>query len=79
MSISDVCLTVPAGACVALTGSDTAGAGILLELMQRLYDPDMGHVLWDGRDLASFDWRFVNSSVTLVTQAGDSHQTASGL
>ncbi|KAF0305251.1 Multidrug resistance protein 1 [Amphibalanus amphitrite] len=42
-------LTIPAGQTVALVGPSGCGKSTCVQLLQRLYDPDHGQVLLDGR------------------------------
>ncbi|WP_026257273.1 ABC transporter ATP-binding protein [Actinopolymorpha alba] len=59
-ALQDVNLALPAGSTVALVGENGAGKSTLVKLLARLYDPDEGQVLVDGRDLRSMDpsaWR----------------------
>jgi ATP-binding cassette subfamily B protein len=53
-------LTLRAGECTALVGLNGAGKTTLVKLLARLYDPDSGALLIDGRDARDFSvdsWR----------------------
>jgi ATP-binding cassette subfamily B protein len=50
--LDDVSLHLPAGAVVALVGENGAGKSTLVKLLCKLYEPDDGRVLVDGRPLA---------------------------
>src|SRR5690606_27772692 len=44
-----------AGEVLALVGENGAGKTTLVKLLSRLYDPDEGRILLDGRDLRDYD------------------------
>ncbi|MBN8800123.1 MAG: ABC transporter ATP-binding protein, partial [Stenotrophomonas acidaminiphila] len=44
-----------AGEVIALVGENGAGKTTLVKLLARLYDPDEGRILLDGRDLRDYD------------------------
>ncbi|MBB6349652.1 ATP-binding cassette subfamily B protein [Nonomuraea muscovyensis] len=44
-------LFIPSGRTVALVGVNGAGKSTLVKLLCRLYDPERGHIRWDGVDL----------------------------
>ena len=53
-------LEIPAGRSLAIVGDNGAGKTTLVKLLVRLYDPDEGHIMVDGRDLRTIDplsWR----------------------
>ncbi|MEO7731730.1 MAG: ABC transporter ATP-binding protein [Kofleriaceae bacterium] len=50
--LSDVSLTVPAGAVVAIVGENGAGKSTLVKLLAKLYEPTAGAILVDGVPLA---------------------------
>jgi ATP-binding cassette subfamily B protein len=49
--LSDVSLTLPAGATVAIVGENGAGKSTLVKLLCGLYRPSQGRILVDGTDL----------------------------
>ena len=49
-----VTLTVPAGQAVGLVGLNGAGKSTLVKLLCRFYDPERGHITWDGIDIRDF-------------------------
>jgi ATP-binding cassette subfamily B protein len=58
--LRDVCLTLPAGAVVALVGGNGAGKTTLVKLLTRMYEPTEGRILVDGTGLSTIDvdrWR----------------------
>jgi ATP-binding cassette subfamily B protein len=50
--LSDVSLTLPAGAVVAIVGENGAGKTTLVKLLAKLYEPTAGAILVDGAPLA---------------------------
>jgi ATP-binding cassette subfamily B protein len=57
-----------AGEVLALVGENGAGKTTLVKLLARLYDPDEGRILLDGRDLRSYDLDQVRSSIGVIFQ-----------
>lgn len=58
--LSDVTLTIPAGAVVAIVGDNGAGKSSLIKLLLQFYQPTSGRIMVDGVDLArirSSSWR----------------------
>ncbi len=53
---------------VALIGPSGAGKSTVLSLIARLYDPDSGAVLIDGRDVREYRLRSVREQISLVLQ-----------
>src|SRR5439155_14590599 len=50
--LDDVNLELPAGAVVAIVGENGAGKTTLVKLLAKLYEPNAGRILIDGRELA---------------------------
>lgn len=67
-AITDVTITVPAGATVALVGPTGSGKTTLTNLLLRLVDPDSGQVLLDGVDLRTVRQGGVPRVAALVPQ-----------
>lgn len=47
-------LEIPAGKSLALVGKNGSGKTTLAKLLTRLYDPELGSILWDGENLKDF-------------------------
>jgi ABC-type multidrug transport system fused ATPase/permease subunit len=68
--LSDVTLTVPAGATVALVGATGAGKSTIAKLATRFIDPVEGRVLLDGVDLRDLRQNDLRSRMGIVPQEG---------
>ncbi|MCO1337537.1 ABC transporter ATP-binding protein [Kocuria polaris] len=62
--------TVAANSLVVLVGSSGSGKTTLLRMVNRMVEPTSGHVLIDGRDVASMDKVRLRRSIGYVLQAG---------
>ncbi|RZU63704.1 ABC transporter ATP-binding protein [Zhihengliuella halotolerans] len=62
--------TVAANSLVVLVGSSGSGKTTLLRIVNRMVEPTRGHVLVDGRDVASMDKVRLRRSIGYVLQAG---------
>jgi ATP-binding cassette, subfamily B, bacterial len=66
--LQDFDLRVPAGQKVGIVGRSGAGKSTVLALLQRLYDPERGHVLIDEQDIASVTRESLNHAIAVVHQ-----------
>jgi subfamily B ATP-binding cassette protein MsbA len=66
--IDGLSLEIPHGSVVALVGESGGGKSSLIKLVQRLYDPDRGSILWDGVDLRDASLKSLHRQIALVTQ-----------
>jgi len=64
----DFALHVRAGERVGLVGRSGAGKSTAIALIQRLYDPDRGHVLIDEQDVAKVTQASLRDSIAVVQQ-----------
>ncbi len=67
-ALSGVTLSARKGQTVALVGPSGSGKSTLVQLLLRLYDPDSGSVMIDGRDLRDWKITSVRAHIGLVTQ-----------
>ncbi|AWV07443.1 ABC transporter ATP-binding protein [Marilutibacter maris] len=57
-----------AGEVLALVGENGAGKTTLVKLLARLYDPDEGRILLDGRDLREYDLDQLRANIGVIFQ-----------
>ncbi len=57
-----------AGEVLALVGENGAGKTTLVKLLARLYDPDEGRILLDGRDLRDYDIADLRANIGVIFQ-----------
>jgi osmoprotectant transport system ATP-binding protein len=70
VALDRVSLEVRRGECVALIGESGSGKTTLLRCFNRLTDPDEGHVLVDGSDVAAVDPVELRRRIGYVPQDG---------
>lgn len=66
--LDGIFLSVEKGTVVALVGESGSGKSSLIKLVQRLYDPSEGSILWDGTDLREARLSSLAGQLALVTQ-----------
>lgn len=66
--LNHINLTIPAGSTLGITGSTGCGKTTLVSLIPRLYDPDEGQVLVDGRDVKDYTLKNLRDGVSMVLQ-----------
>jgi len=66
--LSDASGLLPAGKVTALVGANGAGKSTLVKLLTRMYDPQYGAILLDGRSLASYDLTALRECIGVVYQ-----------
>ena len=66
--LHDVSLEVPAGSTVALVGPTGAGKTTLIQLLGRLYDPQLGRIEIDGMDVRDARLDDLRSEIAYVFQ-----------
>ena len=66
--LRNIDLEVPKGSVVALVGESGGGKSSLVRLVQRLYDPTEGRILWDGTDLRDARILSLKKQIALVSQ-----------
>ena len=57
-----------AGEVLALVGENGAGKTTLVKLLARLYEPDEGRILLDGRDLREYDLEDLRANIGVIFQ-----------
>jgi len=67
-ALRKVSFTAPAGSVVALIGPSGSGKTTLMNLLQRLYDPQHGAILLDGKDVRSIRQRSLRDQIAVVPQ-----------
>ncbi|WP_202314052.1 glucan ABC transporter ATP-binding protein/ permease [Mesorhizobium sp. L-8-10] len=68
VGVRDISFDVPAGQTVAIVGPTGAGKTTLINLLQRVYDPNSGRILVDGMDTRTITRRSLRHSVATVFQ-----------
>jgi subfamily B ATP-binding cassette protein MsbA len=66
--LKNISLDISKGQMVALVGESGGGKSSLIKLIQRLYDPTEGSILWDETDLREADLLSLKKQIALVTQ-----------
>lgn len=67
-AVRGLAFTLGAGEVVALVGENGAGKTTLVKLLTRLYDPDEGRILLDGRDLRDYDLDELRGNMGVIFQ-----------
>lgn len=61
-------LSIPAGKTTALVGPSGCGKSTLVGLLERWYHPGSGQILFDGRDIAEYNTKWLRSNIRLIQQ-----------
>ncbi len=67
-ALQDISFQIPAGATVALIGPSGSGKSTVMNLLQRLYDPQYGSILIDGTDLREIAASELRRRISVVPQ-----------
>src|SRR4249919_521724 len=67
-ALRDVNFELHAGEVLALVGENGAGKTTLVKLLARLYDPDEGRILLDGRDLRDYQLEDLRANIGVIFQ-----------
>jgi ATP-binding cassette, subfamily B, bacterial len=67
-AVRGLSFTLKAGEVLALVGENGAGKTTLVKLLTRLYDPDDGRILLDGRDLRDYDLEALRANIGVIFQ-----------
>lgn len=66
--LKDLSFHLHAGEKLALVGENGAGKTTLVKLLARLYDPDEGRILLDGRDIKEYDLTAYRAAIGVIFQ-----------
>jgi ATP-binding cassette subfamily B protein len=66
--IHNLSMKVAPGETVAIVGATGSGKSTIINLLERMYDPDSGRILLDGHDLRELDPQWLRNTVGLVMQ-----------
>lgn len=66
--LKDISLKVKAGETVALVGATGAGKSSIINLLNRFYDINRGHILVDGKDIQEYDLHALRGKIGVVLQ-----------
>lgn len=66
--LKDVNITAEKGQMVAVVGPTGSGKTTIMNLINRFYDVDSGHIKFDGRDIRTFDLDSLRHNVGIVLQ-----------
>lgn len=67
-AVRNLSFTLKADETLALVGENGAGKTTLVKLLARLYDPDEGRILLDGRDLRDYDLDALRGNIGVIFQ-----------
>ncbi|MDQ3495230.1 MAG: ABC transporter ATP-binding protein/permease [Pseudomonadota bacterium] len=67
-ALQDIDLHIRPGESLALVGQNGSGKTTLIKLLTRLYDPDQGRILLDGRDLREWDGATLRQRIGVIFQ-----------
>jgi len=67
-AVRNLSFQLQAGEVIALVGENGAGKTTLVKLLARLYDPDEGRILLDGRDLREYDLDDLRANMGVIFQ-----------
>lgn len=77
-ALEDVSFTIAPGEAVALVGRNGAGKSTIVKLLGRLYDPDEGRILIDGRDIREHDPAELRREFGMMFQDYAAYQLSAG-
>jgi ATP-binding cassette subfamily B multidrug efflux pump len=67
-ALNEIDLQVSPGQSVALVGRTGSGKSTMIALLQRFYDPTIGHILIDGKSISEIPRRLLRSRIGVVQQ-----------
>lgn len=66
--VRDMCLSIPSGSVTSICGRSGSGKTTIATLLMRLYDPQQGSVLMDGRNLRELNPTWLRRHIGAVNQ-----------
>jgi ATP-binding cassette, subfamily B, bacterial len=78
LALDNVSFTIEPGQTVALVGRNGAGKSTVVKLLGRLYDPDEGQILIDGRDVREYDPVALRREFGVMFQDYAAYQVSAG-
>lgn len=66
--LDDINMKIRAGSTIGIIGSTGSGKSTLISMISRLYDPDSGEILIDGRNVREYTLRHLRDGVGTVLQ-----------
>ena len=66
--LQQIDLWIPKGQTTALVGASGAGKSTIADLLPRFYDPTLGKITLDGRDLREFALKTIRGAMGIVSQ-----------
>lgn len=66
--LNDLSLKIPRNETIALVGPSGCGKSTVLQLIQRMYDPESGSVLASDNDLRDMNVRHLRNHIAVVGQ-----------
>ncbi|MGF1874573.1 type I secretion system permease/ATPase [Photobacterium frigidiphilum] len=67
-TLDNISLTVVPGEVIGIVGRSGSGKSTLVRLLHKLYQPDCGQILYDGRELALLDATWLRQQIGIVLQ-----------
>ena len=67
-AVKNLSFTLKAGEKLALVGENGAGKTTVVKLLTRLYDPDEGQILLDGKDLKDYNIASLRAAIGVIFQ-----------
>ncbi|HMT54410.1 MAG TPA: ABC transporter ATP-binding protein [Saprospiraceae bacterium] len=67
-ALKDINFTIKPNEITALVGLSGAGKSTIINLLDKFYEPQSGHIFLDGIDLKEYDTHFLRSKIGLVLQ-----------